>query len=164
MVDGIEKSAAVPESDEPVAVRRAPWHLWAVGVLSALWNLTGVTDYTLSHLRNRAWLQGGAEQMGITVETMIAYIDGFPAWSHAFWALGVWGALLGSILLLMRRRYAVWAFAISLLGLAVTQFYRAFTPQPEWAQGDPSFNLLLWSIATFLLIYAVSMKNKGLLR
>ena len=35
-------------------------------------------------------------------------------------ALGVWAALLGSILLLMRSRYAVWAFALSLVGMVLS--------------------------------------------
>lgn len=155
-------SAAAADGHDPA--RAAPWHLWAVGVISLLWNLIGATDYTLSQLRNPAWIEGGAERMGITASEMIAYIDSFPAWMHAFWALGVWGAIIGSILLLMRKRLAVWSFAVSLLGLAATQFYRALTPQPEWVQGDLVFNLILWSIATFLLIYAVSMRNKGVLR
>jgi hypothetical protein len=164
MVEFTEEGEADPVAAQPAARRGPPWHLWAVGLLSLLWNLIGVADYTLSQLGNRAWLKGGADQMGTTVENMIAYIESFPAWAHAFWALGVWGAVFGSILLLLRNRLAVWAFAISLLGLAVTQFYRAFAPQPEWAQGDLVFNLILWSIATFLLIYAVSMRNKGVIR
>ena len=142
----------------------APWHLWAVGGVSLLWNAFGATDYTMSQLRNRDYLGSAAESMGITTDQMIAYIDGFPGWMHAFWALGVWGALIGSVLLLMRKRHAVWAFGLSLLGLAVTQIYQALTPQPAWAEGAPVMNLVIWSIATFLLIYAASMRNKGVLQ
>lgn len=161
-----EMPVAVPVTP-PVAqafVRRTPWHLWAVAVVSLLWNLMGATDYTMTHFRNRTWIETGAERMGISAAQMLAYIDGFPAWMHAFWALGVWGAVAGSMLLLVRSRFAVWAFAVSLLGLAVTQFYRAFTPQPAWVQEDLVFNLLLWSVASFLVIYAVSMRRKGVLR
>lgn len=162
MVQYMEDAERV--TTEHASTRGAPWHLWAVGGVSLLWNSVGITDYTLSQLRNRDWLGAAADNMGIGVDDMIAYIDGFPAWMHGFWAIGVWGAFIGSILLLFRRRLAVWVFAASLLGLAVTQFYRAFTPQPDWVQGDLVFNLILWSIATFLLIYAVSMRNKGVLR
>lgn len=153
---------AVPAAS--AASGRTPWHLWVVGVISLLWNLVGATDYTMSQLRNPTWMEAGAEQMGVTASQMIAYIDGFPVWMHGFWALGVWGAVAGSVLLLMRSRLAVWSFGASLLGLAATQFYRALAPQPEWARGDVAFNLVLWSIATFLLIYAVSMRNKGVIR
>jgi len=164
MVDYMEEAEPATVAAEPIETHGTPWHLWAVGVLSLLWNMVGITDYTLSQLGNRDWIGAAAENMGITADDMIAYIDSFPAWMHAFWALGVWGAFVGSILLLMRSRYAVWSFAASLLGLAVTTLYRVTTPQPEWMQGDVAMNVIIWSIATFLLIYAVSMRNKGVLR
>ena len=146
------------------AERQAPWHLWAVGGVSLLWNAVGATDYTMSQLRNRDYLGNAAEGVGITAEQMIAYIESFPAWMHAFWALGVWGALVGSALLLLRTRRAVWAFGLSLIGLAVTQIYQAVTPQPDWVTSNLAMNLVIWSIATFLLIYAISMRNKRVLR
>lgn len=164
MVQFMEGDAPAAATGARTGISTTPWHLWAVGVLSLLWNLIGVTDYTLSQLRNMTWLGAAAENMGISAEEMIAYIDSFPAWLHAFWALGVWGAVAGSLLLLLRSRRAVWAFAVSLLGLAVTQFYRVLTPQPEWMSENMALNLILWSIATFLLIYAVSMQRKGVLR
>ena len=148
----------------PTRPLRAPWHLWAVGGVSLLWNAFGALDYTMSQLRDRAYLGSAAESMGITADEMIGYIDTFPVWMHAFWALGVWGALAGSVLLLMRSRFAVVAFGASLLGLAVTQLYQAFTPQPEWAEQASLMTIVIWSVAIFLLIYAVSMKNKGVLK
>lgn len=163
MVDAMEGGAS-GSSDGIAPERAAPWHLWAVGGVATLWNAFGATDYTMSQLKNRDYLGGAADTMGITADQMIAYIDGFPAWLHGFWALGVWGALLGAVLLLFRKRFAIWAFGLSLLGLAVTQFYQALTPQPAWVEGALAMNLVIWSIATFLLIYAISMGKKGVLR
>jgi hypothetical protein len=55
---------------------------------------------------------------------MVAYIE-LPVVAHRpFWALGVWGALAGSMLLLLRSRRAVTAFAASLVGLAVSTGYQ----------------------------------------
>lgn len=144
-------------------VAGAPLHLWAVGGLSVLWNAFGATDYTMSQLRDRDWLGAAAESMGITAEQMIAYIDGFPAWMHGFWALGVWGALIGSFLLLLRKRQSVWAFGLSLAGLAVTQAYQALTPQPAWVEMAIPMTLVIWAIAVGLLIYAVWMRRRGML-
>lgn len=146
------------------ATGQSPWHLWVVGGVSLLWNCFGAMDYTMSQLRNEAYLGTAAESMGVTAAEMIAFIDSFPVWMHAFWALGVWGALAGSVLLLMRSRYAVWAFAVSLIGLAVTQLYQATTVQPDWMDTSKGMTIFIWSVATFLLIYAVSMKKKGVLR
>ena len=53
-------------------------------------------------------------------QVILAYIDGMPMYAHVGWGLGVWMALLGAILLLMRSRYAVHAFALSLIGAVVS--------------------------------------------
>lgn len=148
------------------ATGKTPTHLWIVGIIALLWNSFGAVDYTLSQMGNIAYLDSAGESVGISGQEMLDFIKGFPTWMHAFWALGVWGALGGAALLLMRSRFAVWAFALSLLGLAVTSTYRFTTPQPEWAQGGSMAvrEIIIWSVATFLLIYAISMKNKGVLR
>jgi hypothetical protein len=39
-----------------------------------------------------------------------------PAWMTGVWAIGVWGALAGSVLLLLRSKWAVHVFAASLAG------------------------------------------------
>ena len=145
---------------------RTPWHLWAVGVISLLWNAFGANDYLQTQLGNLDYMEAVVTDMGVSAEDALAYFNGFPGWVHAFWALGVWGSVLGSVLLLLRLRYAVWAFAISLLGLAGTTLYQVTSEQPEWATSGMSMimSILIWSLATFLLIYAVSMKNKGVLR
>lgn len=145
---------------------RTPWHLWAVGVISLLWNAFGANDYLQTQLGNLDYMEAVVTDMGVSAEDALAYFNGFPGWVHAFWALGVWGSVLGSVLLLLRLRYAVWAFAISMLGLAGTTLYQVTSEQPEWATSRMSMimSILIWSLATFLLIYAVSMKNKGVLR
>lgn len=164
MVHYVEDTQAEPVPQVFAKPHGTPWHLWVVGVVSLLWNCFGAVDYTMSQTRNEAYLSAVTEGMGITAAEMIAFIDSFPVWMHAFWALGVWGALLGSVLLLMRSRHAVWAFGASLAGLAVTQIYQAMTPKPEWADAATGMTIMIWSVATFLLIYAVSMRNKGVLR
>lgn len=140
---------------------RTPWHLWVVGVASLLWNAIGAYDYTMTNLRNQAYL----DSMGYPAEG-IAYLEAFPIWAHSGWALGVWGAIIGSVLLLLRNRYAVLAFALSLLGLALTSLYEAMADiPPELAAVQPAwFPIVLWSIAVFLLVYAISMNRKGVLR
>lgn len=159
---------APPPPPSPVAAREAsngpPWHLWAVGIVSLLWNAFGALDYTTSQTCNQVYLSSVAKGMGIEPSDMIAFIDSFPAWLTAFWALGVWGAFAGSVLMLFRSRNAVWAFGLSLLGLAVTQVYQALTPRPEWAEAATGMTIVIWCIAVFLLIYAVSMRAKGVLR
>lgn len=140
---------------------RTPWHLWLVGVVSLLWNAVGAADYIFSSLRSEAWF----EMMQYPPEG-VAYLDSFPAWAVAGWALGTLGAFIGSILLLARSRFAVASFAISLIGIAITTIYTAGAEvPPELAAMEPAwFPILLWSVAVFLLIYSWSMNRKGVLR
>ena len=96
---------------------RTPWHLWAVGGLALLWNGFGGYDYVMTQTNNAAYLaQFTPEQR--------AYFDSFPMWMEVVWAVGVWGAVLGSVLLLLRSKWAFHAFLASLIAFAVIQAYQ----------------------------------------
>lgn len=144
------------------AAARAPAHLWIVGVISLLWNSFGCVDYTMSKLDPVGYMQS----MGMG-EVEIAYTQAMPAWLSVFWALGVWGSLAGSILLLLRSRHAVTAFAVSLIGLAVSQIYQ-FTDSamPESMKGGAMMVMtgVIWASLLFFLWYANRMKTAGVLR
>ena len=95
---------------------RAPVHLWIVGGLALLWSAFGCYDYVMTRMRNTDYL--AAMMPTIDPNAALAWIDGFPIWVQAGWALGVWGGLVGAILLLARRRWAVPLFAASLVGVS----------------------------------------------
>ncbi|WP_229735518.1 hypothetical protein [Novosphingobium marinum] len=82
--------------------------------------------------------------------------------------MGAWrmGAVAGSVLMLLRSRYAVHAFAISLLGLAATTFYRFGIELPEAlkSSGNDVMTVVIWIIAVFLLLYSIRMSREGILR
>lgn len=138
---------------------KAPWHLWAVGIFSLLWNGAGVVSYLATAF-------GRLEGMGFDAQQM-AYFYGFPAWAVAFWALGVWGSFLGSVALLMRRGWASAAYAVSIVGLVGTTYYeRAVADIPESMEthGNLLFAGAIWAITIALFYYARRMKQSGVLR
>lgn len=145
---------------------RTPWHLWVVGIVSLAWNAFGANDYLQTQLGNLAYFESMMDGIEATPQQALAYFQSYPAWVHGAWAVGVWGAVLGSLLLLLRTRFAVYAFALSLLGLATTTVYQMVVGQPDWVQNATTtiITIVIWSIATFLLIYAASMRSKGVLR
>lgn len=136
----------------------APRSFWIVAVLSLLWNLFGCYDYLMSKLSPASYFAAN----GMNAESA-AYMASLPVWLTAFWALGVWGSLAGSLLLLARSRLAVPAFALSLVGLAVSQLTQEFWLHPPQA-GPIGLILMVWSALVFFLIYARSMAAKGVLR
>ena len=139
---------------------RTPAHLWIVGVLALIWSALGCTDYLMTVTANQTWLAKlPADQ--------IAYMNALPSWLTAMWAIGVWGGLLGSLLLLMRSRYAVWAYALSLIGAVVGLGYQLFMSQQPASMKAGAMAVMPWVIiliCAFLLWYSWTAEKKGLLR
>lgn len=135
---------------------KTPWHLWVVGVLTLLFNTLGVLSYVMTKL-------GKLAELGMTPD-QIAFMDSYPAAASAFWALGVWGALAGSVLLLLRSRFAVTAMGIALIGLLGTTIYNyALMDVPSDMQA-PALDVAIWAVTVFLLFYARRMAVAGVLR
>ncbi|MBN9319799.1 MAG: hypothetical protein BGN86_16670 [Caulobacterales bacterium 68-7] len=143
-----EESAAAPTS-------KTPWHFWLVGVLALLWNGFGAYDFTMSFVKGDAYYRS----MGMT-ETAIAYMHAMPTWMYVVWVVGVWGAVLGTILLLARRKLATLLFAASLAGAAISAAYQYLTA-PE---GPGPMPAVIVVIAAFLFWYAGRLSKKGVLR
>ena len=137
---------------------KTPVHLWIIGVLALLWNSMGAFDYLATQLE----LEGYMSQFS---EAQLAYFYGFPKWAVAFWAIAVWSAFVGSIFLLMRKKWAVYAFAISIAGMCVTAVYNfGMTNGAEiMGTGGVIFTAIIWVVSFFLLWYAWSQSKKGVL-
>ena len=134
----------------------APALLWIVGLLALLWNAYGCYEYLMTVTVNEAFL---AKQPA----SWITYWEALPVWLVAFWALGVWGGLAGAVLLLMRSRYAVWAFAVSLIGIIVDLGSQmVMTDMPAGMLGMIDWVIVI--VAAFLLWYSWSEERKGVLR
>lgn len=145
-------------AETPAARSGAPWHFWIVAGVSLLWNGFGGYDYTMSHLQGEAYYR----QMQMT-DAQIALMADYPSWMHAVWAVGVWGSVLGSILLLARSRWAVHAFAVSLLGALGNVAYTAATPGVAEAMGIV-MPLVIVAVCLLLIVYARAMAKRGVLR
>ncbi len=146
---------------------KAPWHLWVVGVVSLLWNGFGGYDYTMSQFRNPAYLEATMGPMGMSVEESIAFLDSFPVWASVLWALGVWGSVIGSLLLLARLRHAVTTFFVSLIGAALSFAYQATIDLPPQMEGNTMARvmpLVIIAAVALQLWYARRMTAAGVLR
>jgi len=141
------------------AGRKAPVHLWIVAILSLLWSAFGAFDYLATQLELDFYMSAFSEEQ-------LAYFYGFPAWSVAAWAFGVWGAVAGSVGLLLRKKWAVWAFAVSIAGMVVNGIYTFFLTSglEIMGEGAPILTAVIWAVAIFLLLYAVAMKKRGILK
>ncbi|HSG34973.1 MAG TPA: hypothetical protein VLA37_10585 [Sphingomonadaceae bacterium] len=146
---------------------KAPWHLWAVGVVSLLWNCVGAMDYILTKIQHPDYIAALTESMGVDTQTAIAYFTGFPLWMNLSWAIAVWTAVAGSVLLLLRNRYAFHAFVLSLIGLVLASYYQLYAnPVPGMTDSaiPLAFTAAILVITLALIWYARAMVAKGVLR
>lgn len=143
---------------------KAPVHLWIVGLLSLLWNSFGGYDYTMTRTRNMEYL---SSMPGVDANQMLAYIDRFPMFAQIGWGLGVWGAVAGSVLLLLRSRFAVIAFAVSLIGAMLSLGYQLVGPPGPTALSEGAMAIIPYIIIALTvaqLLYAQTMRTRGVLR
>ena len=91
-----------------------PVWFWVVAVLGLAWNIFGVIQFLGSLSATPESLAAN----GLTPE-QAAVMLGYPKWMTIAFAVGVFGGLLGCVLLLMKKRSALPVFAASLAGYIV---------------------------------------------
>jgi hypothetical protein len=103
--------------------------------------------------------------MGMT-DAQMAFMHGYPAWMIAVWAIGVWGSVLGTLLLLLRRRWAFHAFAVSLAAVALSLIYSYVLSNGAEVMGPTGaiMNVLITAGCAIFTWYSWRMTAKGLLR
>jgi len=143
---------------------KAPLHLWIVGILSLLWNGFGCYDYFMTKTKGAEYVK--SMMPGADADAIMTYLNSISWWGTALWALGVWGGLLGSALLLARHRLAVPALGISMLGAVLGLGYQLMNPPavPAMHEGvNAAMPYIIILVAIGLFIYARAMKSKGVL-
>jgi hypothetical protein len=138
---------------------RTKWQFWAIGIIALIWNAGGAFDYVMTQTRNESYMSGFTSEQ-------LEFFYGLPAWTVAAWAIGVWGGVLGTILLLLRKRAAVWAYGASIVGIAITTFQNYVLANGFEVAGDAfslAFSAAIIIVAVALLLYARAMHRRGIL-
>ena len=145
-------------NERPAGRARTPVHLWIVGVLALLWNAIGAFDYLATEMRLDFYMSQFSQEQ-------LDYFYAIPAWVVACWAIAVWGSLLASIGLLLRRRWSVWLFGLALVGLAVTTIHNFVLTNGAEIMGSQAamFTVVIWVIAIALFFYARWQAKRGVL-
>ena len=144
------------EDPAPQSVK-AGRHLWPVGILGIFWNGYGCFDFVMTTTRNDAY-------MGQFPQEMQDYWYSMPWWMFGIWAVGVFGALSGSIALLMRSAASVTLFAAAFLA-SLASFYVGWkdASAPE-AEGMEFMPFVILGIGFAFTVYAYWQSRRGVLR
>jgi hypothetical protein len=143
------------------ALVKTPWHLWLIGVLAVLFNSIGVFDFVMSMVRGAEY-QASA---GMTPD-QIAHYQEMPSWMTVVWAVGVFGAFLASILLLLRRKLALPVFALSLAAFLISLLYTYVLTDGGAVMGPQmaATSAVIAGLLVFFSWYSRFMAVRGVLR
>jgi hypothetical protein len=149
------------EAKPSTATPGAPWHLWVVGILGILWNAYGCYDFYMSNTQGEAYFR----EAGMS-DAAIAYFNAMPAWMYVVWAVGVFGAVIGAILLLLRSKWAVPVFAASLIAYVLSLLYTYLLSNGGEVVGEGMWimQLVILAACLFFLWYAWWAQKRGMLR
>jgi hypothetical protein len=143
------------------ALVKMPWHGWLVGLVAVLFNSIGVFDFVMSMAKGARY-QASA---GMTPD-QIAHFQQMPGWMTVVWAVGVFGAFVASILLLLRRRQAFLIFILSLTAFVVSLLYTYILTGGGAVMGPQMAitSAVIAGLLVFFSWYARFMILRGVLR
>lgn len=138
---------------------RPPLWYWLVALLALAWSFAGIFAYVSQVGMDAAALARlPAAQRDIWGMT--------PPWVLGAYAVAVGGNLIGSLGLILRRRWSRPFFVLGLIG-TVLQFGWTFTATPIWRTVGPSatiFPVLILLIGLLLIGVSGKARRRGWLR
>ncbi len=140
---------------------KVPWHLWVVGVVAVLWNSVGAYDYVMTMYGGMDYLR----QAGMS-EPFIAAFDAMPMWMSVVWPVGVWSAVVGSVLMLARSRWAFPVFVVSLVFYLISLVHNYGMSEVGTLGGTAGLVIavIITLSLVFLIWYSRMMTRRGILR
>jgi hypothetical protein len=137
-------------------VRKRPWHLWTVAILTLLWNGSGAVTIMLAQ----------AGRLPDISPEEAAYYAAQPLWFVLVTEVALLAPLAAAVALLLLSRSAVWLFALSVAAVFATNAYdiAAGTSLVLSNTGALVVTCIVVVLAVLQWVYAYVMKQRGVLR
>lgn len=145
-------------SEESTTANKPKWFL-AISIFALIWNLLGVFAYI-------AQMMITPEILDTLPEAERTIIENTPSWAISAFAVAVWGGALGSLLLLLKKKIAVYVLALSFVGVLV-QLYHSIVIANSiavYGPGDLIMPIMVLLIGGGLIWYSNDLTKKGWLK
>ncbi len=132
---------------------------WVIGVIALLWNGMGAMEYLRIELMT-------PEAIEALPELERSFYESVPVWATAAFAFAVWGGLVGSLFLLLKRKWAKPAFLISFAGILVqlSHNYLVGDAMEVYGPGGLVMPVMIVVIGAFLIWHTNQAITKGWLK
>lgn len=129
---------------------------WIIAIIALIWNAMGVMAYL-----GQAYMTDEAK--ALLPENQRELYENVPAWATAAFAIAVFGGLLGSIAMLLKKKWAISLFLLSLLGILVQMTYNFFLSNnmDVYGPGGYIMPIMVIIIGIFLYMYSKKAKTNG---
>jgi hypothetical protein len=135
------------------SIQKPPVWFWVISVLALLWNSAGVLAYL-----GRAFITD--DMIAALPEAQQAeFLVDYPAWYTAAFATAVFGGVIGSMLLLVRKKWAHLLFVISAFGAIIQHIYLFTNVEMNLVQ--LVMPILVIVVCLFLIWFAKNSIAKG---
>ncbi len=129
--------------------KKIPTWYWVAAIFFLLWNLMGV----MSFLQHSFITEEALNEMSHAESDLYR---SYPTWTYIVFAIAVFGGLLGSIGLLLRKSWAKIAFVISLVAIIpqMTQNLFFSNAREVYGPGTEIMPILVIVIGVFLVWFS----------
>ncbi len=136
-----------------------PWHVWVVAAAALIFNAMGGYDYVMTRTGNAEYLAS------FPPEALAIWAD-LPVFVSILWGVGVWGAVLASLLLLLRSKWSFVVYAAALLAYVANMawFYLATDMPSLGGTVGHVMTAVIGVILLLLTLYTRAMAKRGVLR
>lgn len=129
---------------------------WVIAVLALLWNFMGIFQFIGPIFFPEAIFEGYSQEA-------IDMFKSFPSWYTVVFGIATISGLLASIMLLMRKKIAVFLFLVSMIAVFIVEGYYIFGTKATEVLGQAAIYMPIFVIicSIFLYFYSKGAARKG---
>jgi hypothetical protein len=133
---------------------KIPIWYWIVATVLLIWNLMGIASFYMHVFISD-------EALAALPENEAALMGEYPMWTSIVFAIAVFGGALGTLGLLMKRKWAKELLVISLIAILIQMSHSLFMTEAMVVYGAAQA-LTMPILVILIAIYEVTLANKAI--
>ena len=133
---------------------KIPTWYWVVATILFLWNLMGIASFYMHVFITD-------EALAALPENEAALYGDYPMWTSIVFAIAVFGGALGTVGLLMKRKWAKPLFVLSLIAIVIQMYHSLFLTESMVVYGAAEA-LTMPILVVLIAIYEITLANKAI--